>query len=166
MSGSVNKVIHLYTVDKLSIPQIAALVEVPISRVRQDLLRAGVAMRSRGDGVRLRRDVLGVHLVGTKRPMRAATKKKLSIKALIRGEKTAKGVSKKPNGYIEHTRGVNKGRSVHVVKMEARLGRRLKADEIVHHIDGNRENNACDNLALMTRAGHTRHHRMFERKKK
>lgn len=38
------------------------------------------------------------------------------------------------------------------------VGRKLKADEIVHHIDGNKRNNSPDNLQIMTRAEHARVH--------
>jgi hypothetical protein len=83
----------------------------------------------------------------------------ISRSRLKYGEASAAGVSTKPNGYVEYTRGENKGRSVHVVTFERRIGRRLLADEVVHHIDGDRSNNHPDNLALMTRAAHTRLHR-------
>jgi hypothetical protein len=43
--------------------------------------------------------------------------------------------------------------------MESRLGRPLREDEQVHHIDRDRSNNSDDNLALVTRAGHGRLHR-------
>jgi hypothetical protein len=46
--------------------------------------------------------------------------------------------------------------------MEARIGRRLLPDEVVHHIDGERANNNQNNLALMTRSAHTRLHRFEE----
>lgn len=36
----------------------------------------------------------------------------------------------------------------HRVVMEKHLGRRLRADESVHHIDGNRSRNAIENLQL------------------
>jgi len=71
----------------------------------------------------------------------------------------AVGTSAKANGYVEYTRGDHKGRRVHDVLMEQRIGRRLLPDEVVHHIDGNRSNNSIDNLALMTRAAHSRLHR-------
>ena len=47
--------------------------------------------------------------------------------------------------------------------MERRLGRRLRPDEHVYHIDGDRLNNDENNLALVTRSGHARLHRREER---
>lgn len=39
-----------------------------------------------------------------------------------------------------------------------RIGRCLKSNEVVHHIDGDRLNNDPGNLEVMTRAEHARHH--------
>lgn len=38
--------------------------------------------------------------------------------------------------------------------MEKKIGRKLRPDEVVHHIDGNKLNNNLDNLVVMTRAEH------------
>ena len=46
----------------------------------------------------------------------------------------------------------------HDLIMSAIIGRPLAPDEVVHHIDGNKLNNDPRNLALMTRAEHTRLH--------
>jgi hypothetical protein len=46
----------------------------------------------------------------------------------------------------------------HVLVMTAHVGRRPLKHEVVHHRDGNRQNNALENLQLMTRAEHTKHH--------
>mgnify|MGYP003334418456 CR=1 FL=1 len=163
MAGSVNdliaqKIVRLYVSEQQSIPQIAGGISWPRSRVRTALLNAGVKMRTRADGLRLRGDVLGKHIKGKPREFTPEWKANIGKSRRKWGEENAKGKSKKPSGYIEITRGPNKGRGEHVAIMEDRLGRRLLKDECVHHIDGNRANNSPDNLALMTRGGHTRLH--------
>lgn len=42
--------------------------------------------------------------------------------------------------------------------MANKLGRPLKADEDVHHIDGNKENNSLDNLTVVKHGEHQREH--------
>lgn len=46
----------------------------------------------------------------------------------------------------------------HRVVMERQLGRKLHGDEIVHHRDADKGNNAPSNLEVMSRADHARHH--------
>ncbi len=152
-------VVEMYVQQRLSIPQIAAAIGDPKSRVRTALLNAGVALRSRKDGVRLRRDDLSSQRRGRKRgPHSEATRRRMSEQRHAWAEANAAGISVR-SGYAEHTRGEHKGRLVHDVIMEARIGRRMRADEIVHHIDGDRLNNNENNLALMTRSAHSRLHR-------
>jgi hypothetical protein len=43
------------------------------------------------------------------------------------------------------------------------IGRPLRDDEIVHHIDGDPLNNHITNLQIMTPAEHQLHHRAIER---
>jgi hypothetical protein len=50
----------------------------------------------------------------------------------------------------------------HTYIMEQHIGRKLKQDECVHHIDGNRSNNDIENLQLMTIGEHSKLHRMQE----
>jgi len=38
------------------------------------------------------------------------------------------------------------------------LGRALHSDEVVHHIDGDKQNNVPENLEILTRAEHMRKH--------
>lgn len=47
---------------------------------------------------------------------------------------------------------------LHRLIAEAKMGRYLKDDEIVHHIDGNSENNHWDNLQVMTQSEHAKEH--------
>lgn len=46
----------------------------------------------------------------------------------------------------------------HVVVMERHIGRRLLPNEDVHHLNGNKQDNRIENLALMTKAEHSRLH--------
>jgi len=149
----------MYVDGEMSIPEISKLSGIPQSSVRCALKKKGV-LRSRADAIRIaaKKGKLGSGLRGKKRPLTEEWKLKISKSKLILGEKTAKGVSKKPSGYIEYTRGEHKGRSVHVVAMEQKIGRRIFAYEVVHHIDHNKENNEICNLMLCTKSQHSRIH--------
>jgi hypothetical protein len=50
------------------------------------------------------------------------------------------------------------GRHQHRVVAEQMLGRPLRSDEVVHHIDENKRNNDPSNLRVMTQAEHMREH--------
>jgi len=143
----------------LSIPDIARNAGVPRSAVRTRLLRMGVHLRTRAEGVRLAGPKIGHSLRGKTRVFTTSHKEAIRSARLRWGEEHAAGISLKPSGYLEFTRGPHKGKSVHVVAMEERLGRPLRDDEHVHHIDGDKINNSDNNLALVTRSGHMRWHR-------
>ena len=51
--------------------------------------------------------------------------------------------------------------------MEAKLGRLLQPDEVVHHVDGDHTNNKPNNLEVMDRREHARLHMLeyWKRKK-
>lgn len=164
--ASVNKVIlvQLYTVEKKSIPDVGKAVGLSYSATRRALLEAGVSLRSRADGVRAAVSKLGKHLAGKPREFTPEWRENIRAAKIAHGEIHAAGVSHKEGGYSEITRGPNKGRGVHVVTMERHIGRPLADDEVVHHIDMNKQNNNLDNLMLMTRSGHTKLHRSERRK--
>ena len=46
----------------------------------------------------------------------------------------------------------------HQFLMEKEIGRKLLKNEVVHHIDANKLNNALENLCLMTRSEHIKLH--------
>ena len=52
----------------------------------------------------------------------------------------------------------NKVNGVHRYIMEQHLGRKLSKDEIVHHINEDKTDDRIENLLVMSRAEHSRHH--------
>jgi hypothetical protein len=143
----------------MSIPEVAANTGMRRSTVRRHLRNAGV-LRSRADGVRNAGDRgrLGCGMRGKNRVFTESHCNAIAGARRRHADLHAVGISKKPSGYIEHTRGNHKGRSQHRVIMELHIGRRLRSDEHVHHKDGNRSNNDISNLELMTASQHMSHH--------
>ena len=136
----------------LSIPEVSSITKIPLSTLRFRFKKKGI-LRNRADAVRL---AFKRHKIpsrkGQKRiPFSKEWKNNISKAALERGHKYAKGVSLKPNGYLEITRGENKGRLLHVVMMETKIGRKLFHNECVHHIDECKTNNNLNSLQLMTK---------------
>lgn len=70
------------------------------------------------------------------------------------------------HGYINITiinedEGTSKTVKEHRALMEALLGRKLKRNEVVHHINGNKIDNRLENLQLMSAEEHVKLHAMM-----
>jgi hypothetical protein len=61
-------------------------------------------------------------------------------------------------GKIENGYSFSGSKADHRTVAERALGRSLKSDEVVHHVDGNKLNNQPPNLIVMTRAAHQKLH--------
>lgn len=151
--------IKMYVESQMSIPEIHKATGKALSTVHYALKKAGV-LRSRSEALRIAGKVgkLGSGMRGKSRIFSEEWKQRISAARSAHAAINAKGASMKPSGYLEYTRGPYKGRSIHVVAMEKVIGRRLFANEVVHHKDENKTNNVLSNLQLMTRSEHTKHH--------
>ncbi len=152
------KISEMYVSEKMSITEISAKTGYALSTVRRCLKITGV--------LRSIKDALAIAAAkgklssskGCKREFTQSWKDNIRQAKIEYYESRAKGTTVKQSGYLEITRGMHKGRRVHDVVMEERIGRHLRKDEVVHHIDGNKLNNVLSNLALMTRSEHARLH--------
>ena len=62
-------------------------------------------------------------------------------------------------GYLMDCTDRNKHKLIHRQQMEQKLQRPLTPQEIVHHINGDKQDNDPENLELLTRAEHINLHR-------
>lgn len=61
-------------------------------------------------------------------------------------------------GYLVDSTVRNNKKLIHRQVMESYLGRKLRSNEIVHHIDGNKLNNDISNLCILSRSEHAKLH--------
>lgn len=69
-----------------------------------------------------------------------------------------KGIQTTPPGYIIIYIGGGEYIPLQRLLMEWKLGRKLNDDELVHHLNGNKQDNRIENLQIVSRAQHIKIH--------
>jgi transposase-like protein len=156
---SLNKIMlaEMYLNEQMSIPDIAAHTGMGKSTVRYHLLKQGVQLRNASESIALVKHKISAAHKGRKRTVSQETRKKMSEARKKHSEQHARGYDLH-RGYVRILVGENKDRPAHVVIMEQHIGRKLQKHEVVHHINGRRDDNRLENLQLMTRSEHSRLH--------
>lgn len=160
------ELVELYVRQKRSLTGIAKMLGTNYSLVRNKALEYGIKIRSIKESIRYGIDLGYVDCSAKKKPKISADERKRRSERLkkYRTSIPAKGYSQKATGYCEVTSGPNKFRCLHDVIMEEHIGRRLRPDECVHHINHDPSDNRIENLLLMTRSEHSKLHAKERRK--
>jgi predicted DNA-binding protein YlxM (UPF0122 family) len=144
-------IIRMYEDDLASMSNIARHFVVSGPTVRRVLTDAGVSIRRRRVASRLFAKRVGTVLINPPAVDESGPRSH-------QGKKRQSETIMSSMGYPTYSGGKYANRPVHAVLMEQNIGRPLRPDEIVHHIDEDKLNNNLNNLALMTTGAHQRLH--------
>lgn len=171
-----NTLYTLYVIDKLSASKIGKLYKVDHKIICKYLKDYGIETRPRS-----------FYLKG--RTVTKETREKISKanKGRVYGEQALKNIRegskknrlkgaghkiKKQDGYIlvyypTHPKSNNIGYvREHILVVEESIGKPLKDNEVVHHINGIKDDNRIENLQVMTKSEHMSYHSKLRWKKK
>lgn len=73
------------------------------------------------------------------------------------------GIQHSHSGYLAVSIGYGKNKYYHRVIVEQYIGRKLQSDEMVHHIDCNKNNNDIHNLVVLSKSDHTKVHSLIRK---
>lgn len=142
-----------------TLAEVASRFNLSKSKTRLKILQAGFPLRTGKEAIKAAASQGRMTRKGPRKKISQSSHERMKLAAKARWAEKTVGVSRKPNGYLEITVGKSKGKMQHREVMEQAIGRPLTKDEVVHHIDHNRNNNDISNLQLMSRSEHTSFHR-------
>lgn len=156
--------VYKYLSERKPMHVVANEMGVAVGTVYNYLQKLGIETRKATDYLATEKQREAWRKIGQKRKgkkMSEVAKEKIS-KAHKQGGIGHK--KKRGDGYIaiyfpDHPKANKEGYIMeHVLVMEALIGRHLRDNECVHHIDENRQNNKKENLKLMTISEHMSYH--------
>lgn len=151
------RIFSLYVIEQLSTKDIEKILGISYSTVRRFLLKHNL-LRTQSEGHKLAHYKMGQHCKGKKRFITDEWRENIRKGAVKRWESNAVGISLKPSGYYEITRGKNKGRNLHVVLYEQFYNVKVESGNVIHHINEIKTDNRIENLVLMTSKEHSSLH--------
>lgn len=135
-----------YTEMHLTMSEIGGIYNVSRARISQ-LCKAHGIIAEQGERVTITCDRCGKHKIINRRRFRKHSTHYCSMQCYLSDRKNM--------DYRPHRNGQREARRV----MAAHIGRSLTKEEVVHHIDGNCQNNALHNLVLFpNHSAHIRWH--------
>lgn len=158
--GYDSKIIEMYTLQRKPMRRISQELHISVGKVYNRLKSNGIESRSHTDyPITEKQREAGRRASEARKgtTLRKETKERISAAKFKGGVGHKK---KRTDGYIEvyfpeHPGATKDGYVMeHDLVMECVIGRRLRPDEIVHHINHQRDDNRVANLRLMTKSEH------------
>ena len=155
----------MYILEKKPMYKIAAELEIAIGTVYNYLKMYEIPTRPPGEAVRglkwTKEQRENLSKIQKGRIISKETREKMS-KAKKKGGIGHK--KKRCDGYMaiyfpDHPKSTKEGYIMeHILVMESLIGRHLNDDEVVHHVNGKKDDNRKENLQLMNYREHARYH--------
>ncbi len=157
----VDRLRQLYLIDLKPMSEVAAIMGVSVGKIHQEIKRNNIPTRPQHQGMLGKKHCKKVCEIISKankgKKLSDVTKEKISQSNIKGGIGYKKHRS---DGYIaiyfpDHPKSTKDGYILeHVLVAECLLGRWLKDNECVHHINGKKNDNRKENLMVMTKSEH------------